>query len=365
MFQRVLGLGLVLTSIAACGAPPADDNGQQGLALSSRTAGNRDHIPVETHNLYVGFDITTLLTAPNLPALAQAVTAGYASVQATDFASRADQLAHEIATTHPDLVGLQEVATYYVQTPGDSLTAHPTPATTVTIDFLQLLLGSLEARGQHYHAVAIVRNTDAELPDSLGNDIRLADHEVILARDDIETSNSQAHNYTARLIVTLPGTNVQLQLPRGWVSVDVGTGSGSYRFVSTHLETEAAPPIQAAQANELLAALSGTTLPTILVGDFNSAADGSTTTTHSMVLADGYSDAWALARASQVGYTCCQEADLLNSRSELSQRIDYIFFRGSFDVINTRLVGDLLGERVSGGLWPSDHAGVFGTLRLM
>ena len=62
--------------------------------------------------------------------------------------------------------------------------------------------------------------------------------------------------------------------------------------------------------------------PIVLVGDFNSDADGSTSDTYSMVLNAGYTDAWLAGNGSGSEYTCCQTADLMQS-DYLSRRIDY------------------------------------------
>ena len=101
----------------------------------------------------------------------------------------------------------------------------------------------------------------------------------------------------------------------------------------------------------------------MLLGDFNSAADGSSTPTYEMLLGDGFTDAWDQARSGQPGHTCCQAANLLNPVSLLDERIDLVFFRGKgFRADRAKVVGDEPGDRTPSGLWPSDHAGVHAEL---
>ena len=60
--------------------------------------------------------------------------------------------------------------------------------------------------------------------------------------------------------------------------------------------------------------------------------------------------------------TCCQADDLANEASELNKRIDQIFVKGVAlhpgGTIRTLTVGDKPDDRLSSGLWPSNHAGV-------
>jgi endonuclease/exonuclease/phosphatase (EEP) superfamily protein YafD len=147
---------------------------------------------------------------------------------------------------------------------------------------------------------------------------------------------------------------------------------------STHLEAleiPALPQLQLAQADQLLAALANQPVPVVLLGDFNSAADGSTTPTYAAVQAAGYLDSWLSRHGQEPGFTCCQQADLRNARSQLSQRIDFVFWREApapapsaarlvAGPVDDELVGADPGARTAAGLWPSDHAGVHAVLPL-
>jgi endonuclease/exonuclease/phosphatase family metal-dependent hydrolase len=330
-----------------------------------------------TQNLYLGAALDPILTATpaELPA---AVAQAFAQVQATNFAERAERLADEIAATRPDLVGLQEVALYRRQSPGDAIIGGTTPATTPVIDFLQLLLTALTTRGLTYVPVATRSGLDLEAPMSTGtgpagptyDDLRFTDRDVILARSGVPTANPGAADYIAKAPVSSGG--VTIYIPRGWVSVETRVGGTDLRIVNTHLEVEAAAPFQEAQAQELIDLLTPETRATILIGDFNSAANVFTTRSYGLLTATGFSDAWAQRYPTDSGVTCCQPSDLLNATSALDQRLDFVFYRGGPSATSDRIVGvarvDVVGakpaDRTLSGLWPSDHAGVVATLTI-
>src|SRR5262249_30306803 len=134
----------------------------------------------------------------------------FAIVLATDFQERAQALAVEIEAIQPDLIGLQEVALYRSQFPADF---SPAPnATTVELDFLQILLDALAARGLHYAPVAVSTTVALEAPrlTPLGlQDIQFTDREVILARThprgpDLHLSNITEGPFTTNVVVNGP-----------------------------------------------------------------------------------------------------------------------------------------------------------------
>ena len=236
----------------------------------------------------------------------------------------------------------------------------------------QTVLDALQARGLDYVVAATVQDFDIELPmltpSYTLDDVRFTDFDVILARGDVRWTNPQAHTYAVKL--SFPFGPFTVNVDRGWVAVDATIAGSALRFVSTHLES-AVPAIQEAQAAELIAALSGVPRPTLVVGDLNSAADGSDTQSYGMMIGAGFADTWSDAHPRDAGYTCCQQADLQNTVSQLDRRIDLVLFRDRFANGNLGIVGGvhamMLGgnpaDRIS-GLWPSDHAGVVTTLNL-
>ncbi len=338
-------------------------------ALAQQSApfeGDRE-ITVMTRNLYLGTDLSPAIFAPNTSELIKAVIRISAEFQVTNFSERAQALADEIATKQPDLIGLQEAVLLRSQYPADF---SPTPnATTVELDYLQLLLDALDARGHNYTPVAISTGFDVEVPrlrsDFTLEDMRFTDREVILARNDslvaaLNISNIQGRNFANKLTV-IPNSR-SFTILRGWASADVEVRGRSFRLVTTHLDPSS-PDVQVAQANELLQGPGNTDLPLVFVGDFNSNADGNGTPTYGNLIASGFVDAWSQVHPDDPGFTCCQDANLLNPISKLSERIDLVLFRGNFSVVQADIAGNNSANRTISGLWPSDHAGVVATLR--
>ena len=136
----------------------------------------------------------------------------------------------------------------------------------------------------------------------------------------------------------------------------------SFRFVNTHLETEDFPDAQEAQAAEFLAgpARGGQVIAT---GDFNSAADGSRTTSYAQLTAPpAFTDAWMVNQGDE-GLTCCRNSTLTNPVSAFSSRIDLILTRGPIRTLSAEVVGDKPVQAIP-PFWPSDHAGVVATVRI-
>lgn len=348
------------------------------LAISSMPAIAKDRcslrigplIKVMTRNLYVGADLFEIFSVDtsnpmNVPI---AVSNVMNTVHDTNFPERAKALADEIDKLRPDLIGLQEVSLIRTQSPGDFIYGNPSLAKDILYDYLEILLNALADRGLNYEVAAMVNNADMELPvlvsfpgeTALFDDVRLTDRDVILKRSNIITSNITAKNYTDNL----------LDFTRGFVAVDAKIGKRSYRVINTHLEVqgEGYEMIQSLQAKELMAELEYETLPVILIGDFNSSPqDAATQQPYSIIRENGFIDIWKRSFwHSSPGYTCCQEADLLNKMSVLYERIDLIFVRNNCGHLPFSPLGPVFavvtGNNKRGksesGLWPSDHAGL-------
>lgn len=330
--------------------------------------GNGD-VRVMTRNLYVGADIFRVVGITDPIAILMEIAAVYDTVVQTDFPSRAEALADEIASTNPHLVGLQEVSLIRTQTPGDTLFGNPAPAEDVEYDFLLLLLDALIARGLDYVAVASVVNADVELP-LLGGpvalDVRLTDRDVILARADVPTINVLERNFDNFASLELSGTFIPFY--RGYTAVDAVVNGRPYRFVNTHLETGGAfgAATQAAQAPELITEFADEHLPLIVVGDFNASPASAPELAYAQLTGAGYTDTWAQWAPLDDGFTCCHVETLDNPTPALTSRIDIVFARNSttpaVNVLSSEVLGDEDGDQAPGGLWPSDHAGVFASL---
>ena len=248
---------------------------------------------------------------------------------------------------------------FRLQIPGDFQMGNPEQATELELDYLELLRDALKERGLNYRVVATVTGTDVEVPSATGEDIRLTDREVILGRGDVEVANSQGGNFALNLEMPIGGAEgFPVTFLRGWVSVDATIGGQVIRFASTHLETAGAAPIQVAQAAELQQVLSASQYPVVLVGDFNSRADGSGTESYGNFIAGGFADAWSQIHPDANGYTCCHADDLLNEKVEFNRRIDHILVQGDVMPTEAQIIGADPGKRTPSGLWASDHAGM-------
>jgi endonuclease/exonuclease/phosphatase family metal-dependent hydrolase len=340
------------------------------LAAGPDQPTDSEHITVMSRNLYLGADLDQAIAAifsGDPDAISQAATATWASVMATNFPERAEVLADEIADSQPQLVGLQEVSLYRTG-PLGAFSENPTPARRVRLDYLEILLQELDERDLHYAPVAITKNFDVENPGYTApgvlQDIRLTDRDVILARTDLpaselKLSNVQTANFHTNASLPISATGRSITILRGWASVDVEVRNKQFRFINAHLEQEGLfNQVQVAQGNEILNGAAKTSLPVILVGDYNSSADGTGTPTYSNLTGAGFTDAWSVTHPGELGNTFGHEPLLRNTTVNLTQRIDLVLFRGSLSSVDADVVGDELGDRTPSGLWPSDHAGL-------
>ncbi len=350
-------------------------------------------LTVMTYNVYVGSSAEPLLSVENLLQAPTEVATMYNNVMASDFPSRATAIAKSIKAHQPHVIGLQEISLIRRQSPSDFLSGENVLPQEVILDYLQILMGALQAEGLNYQVAAKVENIDIEMPmstDTGFDDIRLTDYDVILARSDVEISRPMSANYANALTIEIL---LGLEVKRGYAAVDATVSGVTYRVVNTHLEAFAEVN-RVAQTQELVDILSGETMPIILLGDFNTrATDGSG---YQMLLSAGYVDVWplddwpyaccldaddpsciacaianrkandiisklyAMRVGNEAGNTCCQDDDILNEVSNFTVRIDQIFVR-NMDVslpVLSFTVGDKPSDRLPSGLWPSDHAGV-------
>lgn len=384
-------IGLALIAVIVTGAvlalmvTPEQGSGQPGT------------VTVMTRNLYLGGDITRPLRATEDRTGQDAVLAlGLANhelravVDRTDFPTRSQLLADEIAAARPDLLGLQEVALWR-HGPLQLDRLGRADATEVDYDFLPTLLADVSERGVDYDVVQVQQESDVEAPafpqnpstaaDS-GRDVRLTVRDVLLVRSGsgIRIVDSGAGQYDTRLDIEVGGVGFTFVRGFGWADVEVGPVR--LRFITTHLESQSAD-LALAQAGELLTGPAAPgTLPTVIVCDCN--ADPADTAVragdsvppsaaYELITGAGFADQWRALEPppqQEKGFTAAL-SELVNDATPaaLNRRLDLVLARNAPSGRVTPNRGEVTGDELTDrspqtGLWPSDHAGVVVRLRI-
>lgn len=363
---------VVTTALVALALPAA-------AAAATQPEGQK--VRVMTRNLYLGADLSPAIGASDLCGAVDGSGVIYNEVQRTDFRERAVPLAREIKRAKPDLVGLQEVALWRVQTPSDlgapPINPNGTPATTVQYDFLDLLKKHL---GKKYKVVGVQQEFDTELPadidanDATGGacgadlDARLTMRDVILKHKGVKTGKVHKGHYKHRYVADVSG--VKLPADRGWLYTQAQVGDAKFRFVDTHLEAFGDPKIREAQAKELIKkALKGKGQK-VLVGDLNS---GLKKPHHvGAGFTDSPDDPLAFKALKDFGMqdrgavqSCCYPAPLDDPSYVFDHTVDHVLAKPNVKRAGKAFItGNDPGEMTPSGLWPSDHGGVVSTLRL-
>ena len=382
---------LLTVLVASILAMPACDGGAFPLGTSVisdplaepevQEAGvaSRSFLRLYTRNVFLGASTAPLFSLDfsqfpaNILEVVAEVQTYWAGVQATDFTERAEALADEIASIRPHVVGLNEMARYALI----DLAVGPVDG----IDFYAVLMDALAARGLDYTLEIQQIATSSQLPYAVGPTgvTHVLTFEVgdgVLVRGDVEITDKANALYAVGLDLG------PVQVNRGWSRVSFPFQGITHHVVVTHLEQQILYPIQEAQVDELLGSvLAGLEGPTFLMGDLNSDANNgppapSWTPTYGRLVEAGWVDPWLeqTGRATS-GETCCWDDDLIDGA--LDQRIDFILVRAPEALVpgdrGNVLAGaaqmDILGEEESDrtpvlGIFPADHAGLFGALHL-
>jgi endonuclease/exonuclease/phosphatase family metal-dependent hydrolase len=367
------------------------------------------HIKVMTQNQYLGADLTPIVGATDPVEFNAAVIAALQEIAGNRFQERVQALTKAISTRRPHIVGLQEVYEFTCEDFGNGNCALFQGAFN---DHLAATMDALAQQHSNYYVAATIENLTLPppglpfpgLPVHLDADgvpdlfVGVVDRDVILARRDIQTSNvdfgcvrpSQdgCHFETIAQAMTLIGP---INIERGFLAVDARVKGKLFRVVNTHLEVQSpspdplSPAIQAAQASELIGTMS--LLPPeegrrlIVVGDINSSPDDTRfphptegpfftpyqqfvngTDLFGNPISLAYTDIWTLNYRDRPGYTCCQDSDLMNQQSALTERIDMIFSLEAPRKAHSRVIGRHPWNKTPSGLWPSDHGTVVGRL---
>lgn len=370
------------------------------------TAAAAAEVDVMTQNQYLGGDLTDVVIATDPASFNAALVAVLQQIAANDLPARVQKLADLITKRNPEVVGLQEVISITCA----NIIGDGCNDPSIAGAFNNHLDETLNALGETYVDTAIVKAFDttslqvAGLPPGVPLSINgsqvvvnFIDHDVILVRNDI-TAVPVTFPCAGTPFESLDGCNYQfvatvntpagpLEIDRGFVAVDLEVGGKDYRFVNTHLEVQEPSPgnplssvFQAAQAGELIQTLAFTTPPgisLIVVGDINSSPldpiipgprplpppfNQGIIRPYLQFVASGYTDAWTLRPGDNPGFTCCQDADLLNVQSALAERIDMVFsIQQPGEVKKARVLGANTSDKTppaGQGLWPSDHGSV-------
>jgi hypothetical protein len=371
--QRITGLALlvgILAGMAGCSkdelvGPSVDEP----ASMMEKSEMGNGELRVMTWNIYVGANVDVVLEATNVEEAAQKVAVAYEELKATNFPERAKAIAAQVARHRPQLIGLQEVSLIQRLDP-------ETGELLEEIDFLQILKDALRQRGLRYRVAGSVENADVTVPRLIGIEngnpvidyVRLLDTDVILVSEDVAVSGSTSGRYAA----ALPVPDLGAEIPRGYASIVAQVGARKVRFVTTHLES-AFEEVRFPQAQELAEILAGETLPTIVLGDFNTldpappnpANDG----TYRLLTGDaGFADAWVLRKGNpnDIGFTSPHESDLRNPVADLYERIDLVLLKNfprngerfSPGSVHAEVIGEEEADRTASGMWPSDHAGL-------
>jgi len=372
--SRTLAIScLLLSGLSAClddfDSPVDPDFG----TLEARGMASPD-FRVYTQNVYLGGDTGPLFTLDftNFPAVIGAANVFWADVQSSDAASRTAAFVDEIERHAPHVVALQEVLRFVLL----DGSFQPTGG----IDFLTLIEDEISRRGLPYETAVVQEGTTSTLPlavdpstGGIGQWLNFTDRVVILRHTGTDVVDSAQGLYAASLPLG------PIELVRAWARLTVNHDGTPHHFVATHLETQAIGPIHDAQGaelqNSIVAGLDGVT---IIAGDLNSDASAeagapSWTPTYGNLISGGFADIWTTAAGTrrETGVTCCHDP-ALEGPNELHQRIDFVLVRSSDDgqdenelrrrFFQTQVVGDTERDRTDSGLWPSDHAGLVGTI---
>ncbi len=367
--MRRLVLLPLLTLLVLLPAACADERQPTAPVAVRASVGARAPAPVTvmSRNMYLGANIDPLIAGGDpIVALSNAL----AQLQHTDYPARAVRLAQEIASRGPAAVGLQEVSHFRIDLVG---------APVIEYDFLDILLMALTQLHSLYGTplyTAVVHQENLNLTIPVGgmgglNSIQYVDGDAILVRSDVQVSDPAHGHFDTQQVLNIPIVGLKTNL-RGWNAVTLHLEGSDVRFVNTHLEIQAFREVQEAQAQELVDMLADETLPVVLVGDFNSAANrtapaDSKTGSYGIFLAGGFADLEARQPHSETMVTCCREPELTDPlTSAFNQRLDLVLTRygnvGFGGESKVEIVASPQFQDGSYMLWPSDHAAVFAQL---
>lgn len=271
---------VVFALAAAIVLAPAAASAQDDVTATAEEG----RITVMGRNLYLGADAPAALEL--LPDTRGAMQFMWDQVPETDFDTRAQRFVEELARYQPDVVGLQEATVWSCRT---GLVGGLTPV----YDFTEALLDATreagiayvvaEADGERannpgYEIPAVPFLTTVTDPDTFqplfGSDTADCGYtmgDALLVREDLAASVVAAG--TAEFEDRYAAAPVVFEIDRGYAWADLAVAGTTVRVVTTHLESlwsEGEVTTGALQARQLVEDLSETTVPMVVLGDFNS-----------------------------------------------------------------------------------------------
>lgn len=376
MRYRIAALGVGALAMAACRDAPTAQTASSATTsdAASRTFLETPPPPaqrrlgVATYNLFLGANLKPIYEATSQYQLLLEAANAWNHVQATDFRIRAGAIARQIGGKHPHLVALEEVSLW------ETASALAPTVFTTRYDYLQLLLDSLSAQGTPYRTAIVNPNFTAVLPVALDLSLfgRYTQRNAIIVRDDLDddefhvtNANSTTFAPENQLIVNVGGQPLNTQ--RGFASIDVRFRGKWLRFVATHPEAFDTPK-RKAQAAELAAALALSPYDVVLAGDLNSWRD-STADSWQILTGAGFVDVWTETMPGVIDNTASFGDDLDWPLDSLNHTVDYVLRtdRGTLQGVlgESEILGDEVADKSPNGWWPSDHAGVFVTVKIV
>jgi endonuclease/exonuclease/phosphatase family metal-dependent hydrolase len=376
-------------------------------------------LTVASRNLYLGADVGVALELiPDFPAAAQFM---WEQVAATDFTQRAPGLAKEIIESGADVVGIQEATHWYCKKNFWSKKV-------VVFDFLKEFLAATKIAGSEYVLASkdgvdalnigysipaipyLTMVTDPKTFQPLfGSDKAACGFEIgdaIVVKKELKPQILAVGNSEYETSYSI--VPQLMTIYRGYTWIDLRHQGSNVRIISTHLESlwdSNKVPNAALQAKQLINDLSITTMPVIVLGDFNSDPRDPRPDTKSnpggqpeasetcnaqvknptpSTAIEGCNAYWLMRKAGFTdagpdainpnNFTWGMNALLtgpdkkrLNAAQEMgnatgfTDRLDYIFVKNGANVISSSIIGNI---QPANSRWNTDHAGVVAMVSL-
>lgn len=240
-------------------------------------------LTVMSRNIYLGADVGVAMELiPDFSAAAQFM---WSQVQATDFTKRAPVLAAEVIAADADVVGLQEATHWYCK-------KNLWSKKVIVFDFTKEFLAATKAAGSEYVLAskdgvdalnigysipAIPYLTMVEDPGTFqplfGSDKAACGFEIgdaIVVKKDLADKVIQVGNTEYDISYSIIPKIMTIY--RGYTWIDFDHNGSKVRIISTHLESlwdSGKVPNSALQAQQLIEDLAETTMPVVVIGDFN------------------------------------------------------------------------------------------------